>query len=279
MIPVSSDPKIEECINCINSNKYKVEIIVALNAPDLKTAELLDEISKNNKSVRRIFIKKKGIGRARDLGCKAAKGKFLMMMDSDCIMKKGSLDLLIDGLSNTDLSKGDVKYLSNDFSTKLIAKVRQGNASNLNNLYTPMIAFRKSIVKKIGGYYFSHNLQWAEDGEFAERAKRVKLTLKKVPSAIAYHKPTSISQDISTAFKYGFGFGIALRSGLRYGDPVHGRGKTAIEGIKSDIEGTKDRITYISNYFKQGGFIIGIYRSTWFVLYQFGRYSSYFSKT
>jgi hypothetical protein len=54
-----------------------------------------------------------------------------MMMDSDCIMKKGSLDLLIDGLSNTDLSKGDVKYLSNDFSTKLIAKVRQGNASNL----------------------------------------------------------------------------------------------------------------------------------------------------
>lgn len=278
VIPIHNDPKIEESINHIKSRRYKVEIIVVLNAPDSKTLELLDKISMHNRAIKTVFTTKKSIGRARDLGCMTAKGKFLVMMDSDCIMKNGSLDRLIGGLSNADLSKGSIKYLSTNFSTRLVAKVRASHLSASDNLYTPMLAFRKEIVKKIGGYYFSHSLQWSEDSEFAERAKNAKLTFKKIPSAIAYHEPTTIKRDMEAAFRYGFGFGTAVRRGIRYGDPVHGRGKNIIDGVKSDIFGFKERIIYIKNIFEQHGVEIGIYRVIWMTFYQLGRYFSYVSK-
>ena len=77
-----------------------------------------------------------------------------------------------------------------------------------------MLAFRKSIKDKVGGYYFHGQIPWVEDSEFNYRIQQAGLKVDYDPKAVAYHAPLSLKQDIRRGFRYGRGKRIAKELNL-----------------------------------------------------------------
>ena len=75
---------IADTIEALIRQSYSdIEIIVVNDGSTDNTAEVLDEIEKNNSIVRVINQENKGVSEARNMGIAAATGGFIMFMDSD----------------------------------------------------------------------------------------------------------------------------------------------------------------------------------------------------
>lgn len=77
----------------LNFPKDDLEIIIVDNASKDKSRKIINQIvSKNNKIVKKLFLKKNfGFSKGNNQGIKIAKGKYVVLLNNDCIVDKNWL--------------------------------------------------------------------------------------------------------------------------------------------------------------------------------------------
>ena len=90
IIPIYNREKtLKPCISSILSQSYKnFELILVDNNSTDSTKEIIQEFQKKDKRIISLLEKEQGIGVARNTGEKHAKGKAILMTDSDCILPR-----------------------------------------------------------------------------------------------------------------------------------------------------------------------------------------------
>jgi len=197
VIPCSDDILIKNCLESIDAN---VEIVVSLNKP----SDVVKKIMNNFPSIKIIETDKKGIALAYNNGIKIAINEWVLLMDSDCVLKKDAIAKMWAMTMQFLVIKGKIVFQSVGLISSVIAKVREFTASDTINAYSPPLLFNKKIIEKID-YYFHPELIWSEDADFNNRVKNKNIQIGYVPEAVIFHKPILLAQDIKSAFHYGIG--------------------------------------------------------------------------
>ncbi|RJG26173.1 glycosyltransferase family 2 protein [Paenibacillus thiaminolyticus] len=196
VIPAYNDPRLERCLKSIDED---VEVVVVLNGatPEIK------RIAKSH-PVRIRELDEPNLSRAYNEGILSAASSNVLIMDSDCVFEPGTIRSLYRLLDEAPLAKGRVVFAYRSFIGKTVARARHIHTTR-KNAYSPPLAFRKSIVNKIGNYYFDAELKWTEDFDFDARVQRAKLPIAYEHSAKVIHPELTLRQDLRSAFHYGTG--------------------------------------------------------------------------
>lgn len=259
VIPDSNDLRIENCINSIDEN---VEVVISLNKPSKKLKLLIDKIlyeQKNNyryENLRFIIcqIEIASIALAYNNGIKNAKYKNILLMDSDCTFKKGTIGKLYLNLGDNLLSKGRVIFKQKSLQSKITAKARDYKISKTVNAYSPPLLFKKQIINYIGRYYFHPKLCWLEDSEFDARVRKAKLNISYDKSAVIFHDQLSFAKDLKSSFLYGVGKRIGVEVG--------------VHDIPLGLMGSFKK--YFINLWKEDEFLLGLYLFIWKIAFLSG---------
>ena len=215
VIPVADDIRVKKCIESIDED---CEILIVANRPTSNVNNILKFLKhKYRNNIRILEINERNLGLARDFGIREAKNDRVLIMDSDCIFKKGTIRLLYQGLEHHKIAKGRVIFLSDSFISNIIKRVREYTTSDKVSAFAPPLAIRKEIIYEIGGYYFDHDIHWVDDAEFDLRVRKNKIKINYIPNAMIYHPPLTIWEDLRSAFRYGYGKRIGVRKGLMTG--------------------------------------------------------------
>lgn len=87
-----------DCVKSINSEGtgLKTEIIIVDNGSDDGSKETFEQLAKDTKNV--VFIanrENRGYAKANNQGAKVARGEYLLLLNSDTLVKKGSLGAMV----------------------------------------------------------------------------------------------------------------------------------------------------------------------------------------
>jgi glycosyltransferase involved in cell wall biosynthesis len=164
----NAEETIKDCLDKIllESKNLESEIIVI----DDKSTDNTCEIIKKFKSIKLIALKKnRGVGYARNLGAKIASHNILCYIDSDLIISKNSIFLLVDKL-NQDNDYGSVGAIqethnlnSKSWSSNFVCLKScygfesAGNEILFSAINSEFCVISKELLKKVGGWRFYRN--------------------------------------------------------------------------------------------------------------------------
>ena len=173
IIPVyNSSSTLKECLDSIFSSTFKdyEVIVVSGNSTDdsIKIAKQFQikiiELPEN-----------KGPALARNKGFQVAQGDIILFLDSDVILNKNSLSLIIDKFSLAEVNaiqgiyshEPNYKYLATQFyQSYLCYYVWPKNKKYASTLVTGCFAIRKEIFNKFGGFDVNIENASCEDEKF-----------------------------------------------------------------------------------------------------------------
>ena len=173
IIPVyNSSFTLKECLNSIFSSTFKdyEVIVVSGNSTDdsIKIAKQFQikiiELPEN-----------KGPAFARNKGSQVAQGDIILFLDSDVIINKNSLSLIVDKFSLAEVNaiqgiyshEPNYKYLATQFyQSYLCYYVWPENKKYATTLVTGCFAIRKEIFNKFGGFDVNIENASCEDEKF-----------------------------------------------------------------------------------------------------------------
>ena len=191
--------------NLINQcpSKIKIEIFIVSNINKKLNYNFKNILKTRNIKFKILIVKKNSNAIKRNHGIKKATGKYLILIDDDCLPERNFLKdyiVLLKQINDKDILCGSVKYLSNKIKNENFIRYRQSRhfinssdyaseKSNLSakNIVTMNMGMKNSkflkktkfFNEKFGGYGF-------EDYEFGFRLIRYGFRL--IPSKpIVYH--------------------------------------------------------------------------------------------
>ena len=173
IIPVyNSSFTLKECLDSIFSSTFKdYEVIVV-------SGNSTDDSIKIAKQFQIKIIElpeKKGPALARNKGSQVAQGDIILFLDSDVIINKNSLSLIIDKFSLAEVNaiqgiyshEPNYKYLATQFyQSYLCYYVWPENKKYASTLVTGCFAIRKEIFNKFGGFDVNIENASCEDEKF-----------------------------------------------------------------------------------------------------------------
>lgn len=158
-----------KCINSVKNQNYKdVEIITASDTTVLK--------ERGVKSVR--DSRCKGPGFKRNLGASVAKGDILFFLDSDCILKKNTIENLLKVFNETGadaVSGKPLKPHKGNFLGYIVGLMYEDAFDRMGESYvnaaaTTCFAVKKDVFKAIKGFNeYSEGEAIGEDWDFSVR--------------------------------------------------------------------------------------------------------------
>ncbi|MHA1381722.1 MAG: glycosyltransferase [Candidatus Helarchaeota archaeon] len=220
VIPVFNGEKlIEKCLQSLNKLDYpkdKYEIIVVDGGSDDKT---VDKVRKFNNI--RLIEAGKGTSLQRNIGIKEAKGEFVALTDSDCVvdpqwLKNGVIGFkdknvaLIGGPNQTPenskfLENAAGCVLSSKLATAAMSKRYAGNGikeANETDLIACNNIIRKEVLDEIGG--FNESFFPAEENELYFRLKQKGYKLLYNSEMVVWHHRVPLYLPFSKQiYKYG----------------------------------------------------------------------------
>ncbi len=203
-------------------------IIVNFNTDDL----VRDCIASIKKSVKKVkyeiividnSIDNKGFAKANNIGIKKAKGKYILLLNSDTLLKNGAIDVLYNFARSRESDCGVVgpKLLNKDGSTQdsvfhfptIYAAIRQYWLKQKNNfgLYVPKtdvpivvdaivgaaFLITPKALKEVGGlderYFF-----YFEDVDYCRKVKKARLKVYYLPDAEVIHLKGASGKNLAT---------------------------------------------------------------------------------
>ena len=194
---------ISQCLKSIYDNVFDdnlIEIIIIDDCSNDNSIDIINKYAKKNKSLKLIELNKNlVVSNARNIGIKMSKGKYLFFLDSDDLLKKDSLKLLLEyskknydivyfdyniitnsNARKSDLVMDDKEFIINDNFNKDIFELFL-YSYKLNHVWGELI--KSSIAKK---NKFDTNLIMAEDFKYNLEiffsSKRILLSNKKILS-------------------------------------------------------------------------------------------------
>lgn len=194
----------------VNSKNINYEILIVENGSTDNSNVIIKQLAKKNKCIR-VFHSKKGVSRARNLGIKNAKGKWLFFLDAD--------DYLIDNFNkfqNSDLIiwnyKVGQKKRELSSTTQIVKspdKIKQAIIYMLNDPTKFMTVwgklFNKEIINK-NQLLFDESIEVGEDSEFFLQYLLKVKTITFNPDYVYCYSmddgSTTRSQDVQLIDKY-----------------------------------------------------------------------------
>ena len=115
---------IKKCVESIINQTYKnIEIILVDDGSTDKTGEICDYFNKKDDRIKVIHKENGGLSDARNCGIDVAKGKYILLIDSDDYVDLEIVEFLYNDLKNNNA----------DISTCLPQKFKEGNCENLKD--------------------------------------------------------------------------------------------------------------------------------------------------
>jgi len=163
---------IKECLASIFSSSFKdyEVIVVSDNSPDNSV-----EIAKQFKCKIIELPENKGPAFARNAGAKIAEGDILLFLDSDVIIKKDSLSLIVDKFSSQETHaiqgiyshEPNYKYLATQFyQSYMCYHIWPEDKKYVSTLVTCCFAIRKKIFNEFEGFDTKMKNASCEDEQF-----------------------------------------------------------------------------------------------------------------
>lgn len=184
------------CIESIlNQTVPDFELILIDDGSPDRSGAICDEYAAKDARIRVIHQKNGGVSRARNAGLDAARGEYIVFIDSDdyvdatylqCFDENpaeltiGGYQIEGHGLSQTAIHRNEYLYISNISATEFIDFFEHGA---LNYVCTK--SFRTSIINE-KGIRFDERLQLSEDTLFAVQYASCSQSFCRIPS-IGYH--------------------------------------------------------------------------------------------
>jgi len=211
----NSEPTIERCIHSLTSQSYpreQFEIIVVDDSSSDNTVNLARAAGADTV----ISTEPCSIGKARNIGVKQAKGKFLAFIDSDCEAKDGWLKSIAKELHTTQVLTGPI---DNGNPESLVAwaeyfiefggfhKFRKRSSVRFSPSCNTVV--KKETLLRVGGFTEMHS---GEDVLFGESLRRAGVEVLFIPEIQILHLcRTNLNMVLSNMKKLGKGFVIARR--------------------------------------------------------------------
>jgi len=173
IIPVyNSSITLNECLKSIFDSTYKnyEVIVVSDNSKDNSV-----DIAKKYQTKIIELTENKGPAVARNIGAESSKGEILLFLDSDVIIKKDSLDLIIDKFEEKEINaiqgiyshEPNYKYLATQFYQSYLSYyVWPENKKYASTLVTACFAIRKMIFDNLNGFDVNIENASCEDEKF-----------------------------------------------------------------------------------------------------------------
>ncbi|TCP66514.1 glycosyltransferase family 2 protein [Baia soyae] len=212
IIPAYRDPRLKQCLSSIDE---QVEVVVVLNGA---TREV-EEIAEKHPNVVIGRLSEPGLPQAYNHGIELASHPNVLIMDSDCVFLPGTIRKLYEKLEEAPLAKGRVLFNFKSSIHKIVARVRHIHTAG-KKAYSPPLAFRKSILSDIDGYFFHSYLSWTEDFDFDARVKKAKLPIAYDDSARIVHPELAVQEDLRSSFHYGQGHAEGVHLNIQWYKPV-----------------------------------------------------------
>jgi hypothetical protein len=210
VIALKDDTRIFDCIASVDEN---VEIVLALNGtPPAMKRDL--EAHPGRPLI--VEIPDVGnLGAAYNGGIEVASGRYLLLMDSDCLFGAGTIRAMHRLVVRYPVVKGQVVYETvPGLLSTLIARIREFDEGDYVSALSPPLLFDRTLVDKIGGYYFDPLIHWCEDREFDFRLQLADIPVLYEPAAEIFHGAQAGAQNLRSYWRYGIGEGIGQELGV-----------------------------------------------------------------
>jgi hypothetical protein len=210
VIALKDDMRIFDCLASVDED---VEIILSLNGtpPDMKRHMQVHP-------ARPVIVEIPDVGNlgaAYNAGIEAASGRYILLMDSDCLFAPGTIRTMYRLVSRYPVVKGQVIYdTAPGLLSPLIARIREFDEGDYVSALSPPLLFARTLVDKIGGYYFDPLIHWCEDREFDFRLQLAGIPVLYEPSAEIFHGAQRGAQNLRSYWRYGIGEGIGQELGV-----------------------------------------------------------------
>jgi len=187
------NPSIEKCIKSVKTQKYKnIEIIT-----------VSDKMKISQKGVKSILAPRcKGPGEKRNSGARAAKGEILFFLDSDCVLKKDSIQELvktfkeqkIDAVSGKPLAPRKANILGTVTGWEYEDRFEQMGEDFVDVAATTCLGVLKKAFNATGGFIdYSQNEAIGEDWDFSARFRNKGYRIYHTNKVEVFHEHTSES--------------------------------------------------------------------------------------
>jgi glycosyltransferase involved in cell wall biosynthesis len=178
------ETSINACIKSILQQTFEdFEIVIVDDLSTDSTKKIIEEL--NNRRIK-YFRNQKwlGISKSRNFGVRQATGDYIFFTDGDCIVSR---NWIAEGLRFFKLRdcvgvEGRIYYVSKDFEPTFSDCILENR--NGGNFMTGNMAYRKEVIKKVGG--FDEKLDYLEDRDIALRILKYGKILFN-PAMIVYH--------------------------------------------------------------------------------------------
>lgn len=210
------DPRV---FNLLDSRDIDVPTIVSI-VPNQRLESRLEE-----RGVTVIRSIPGNVSVSYNRGIIAARTSRVFLVDSDCTLNPGCLELISRLLDDAFIARAFVKFESSPsvFLSQYTARMRHSHNNRTPiPAYTPGLALRKEVATRLGGYYFDERIFWACDSEFGHRVSKARIQIAYSSEAVITHSPISLYHEMRSAFRLGMGNREQVRFGLRlsYEGPI-----------------------------------------------------------
>ena len=193
----NSEKFIEESIRSILNQTYKnFELIIVDDSSTDKTRKIIDRYKEKDKRIKTKYNKKNlGAAATFNIGIKAAKGDFIVKMDSDDISMKNRIELqLLEFFKRPNLQVlgGNIKIIKNNQLMNREIKFPIGKQNidkiirNSVPVADPTVMIRKSVLKKVN--YLRENMEAAEDYDLWLRIHDLGYEIDNIDKTLLYYR-------------------------------------------------------------------------------------------
>lgn len=200
-------------LDCLDSVDEAVEVILALNGTP---AEVRAAVAAHPKQPVITEIQHAGnLGAAYNAGIEAASGRYILLMDSDCLFTPGTIRRMSNLVTTYPVVKGQVVYGTADqLRSRLTARVREFDEGDYVSALSPPLIYDRMLAAHIGGYHFDPHIHWCEDREFDFRLQLAEIPVLLDRDATIHHDAQRGFSDLRSYWRYGLGEGIAQQKGV-----------------------------------------------------------------
>jgi glycosyltransferase involved in cell wall biosynthesis len=201
VVPVyNAADTIVECINSLLNLDYpkdRVELIFVDDGSRDNTVELIQRF----KGVKLLKQEHRGPAAARNLGFRDSRGEVIAFTDSDCIAPKDWLKRIVKEVEGVDVVGGSLKPVSAGTLAERFEQHRRDRLYGRERRYVDALpscnlAFKRSVLKEVGGFDEDFKKASAEDYDLCRRVVERGHRILYEPSIYVVHRHVTNSEEI-----------------------------------------------------------------------------------
>lgn len=210
VIALKDDERIFRCLASVDED---VEVVLSVNGTPAALRKRLTEVP--GRVVLTSLGETGNLGAAYNAGIEKASGRYILLMDSDCVFDPGVIRRMAAGVARYPVIKGQVIYgVAPGRISAWIARIREFDEGDYVSALSPPLIYDRGLAGFIGGHHFNPLIHWCEDREFDFRLQLADIPVLYDGRCTIRHDAQVGFQDFRSYWRYGVGEGIGQRLGI-----------------------------------------------------------------